>query len=867
MTLLRVGDTGTDDNISHVMRTTRAAIAVAVGVILAAMALYVATLQPAFGGPEDTPKFQFLGYVLGTAHPPGYPLYSMLSHLFVQLPIRTVAYRANLFSAVMAALSCGLAYVIAQQLGARRWIAAAAALGLATGASFWRSAVFAEVYSLAAFCAAASVASLLAWGHRGGSHRLLTAVAAFAAGLGNHLTIVGIAPAGIVYAFAKNRTALRLPLLAAAALIGVLGLAQYTFIIVRTQQGASYLESRAESVRDLVGIIRADRYAEQRFAFSASDVLLTKAPSVARVIGADLMPVGLVCFTAGLVATVLRRSGAATLVLGAAAGMLAMIVNMEGDLKGFITPVVVLLWPIAAFGLESVCATSKVWKLVAGAAALSLPIIGAAANYREADHSQQTTTAHFLRQTYANLPDRAAVVAEDYFYDMAHEYFTATLEAGPDRGVTKVGYRSEEVRAAASERRRVFAFAGAASTLAAEGLWFERLSLYEEALESWLQRLPRGTVLAGSAAFAAVPFDPASVGHSGVRGVGRVVTFEAFVLVVGRQEGAWQRDENRASLVLTDRTAPPWVASVESRADANGAWVFSGGRPIAMIPAGFVLAAFNADGTLAQTLELRADDPRQIDAPEAIYELRGDTPCVRLTRGGWQDVDAVLSTGSAVAMLAERGAATVEIEVAEPALEARARHLLGDGDTALVHRYDAGVFDADWRIERTGGRRPLFRLAFNQPVKTGRARLAATSQLSAAVVCAHRPSRPLAGPGSTRIRLQADFESEAFFGAGWSGVERRSDGAVRRGEHGATLLLPLSPGARYSAMFAVSSDAPGTFAVMVNGTEAGTCRVAGTALCNVRISATGEITTVRFLAGEKSPFAFLGAWLTADSSR
>ena len=60
-------------------------IALAAGA--AALALYVATLQPDLGGPEDTPKFQFLGYVLGTAHPPGYPLYVVLSHLFVQLPI------------------------------------------------------------------------------------------------------------------------------------------------------------------------------------------------------------------------------------------------------------------------------------------------------------------------------------------------------------------------------------------------------------------------------------------------------------------------------------------------------------------------------------------------------------------------------------------------------------------------------------------------------------------------------------------------------------------------------------------------------------------------------------------------------------
>ena len=69
----------------------RADAAWAAGLALLTLALYAATLQPDLGGPEDTPKFQFLGYVLGTAHPPGYPLYSMLSYVFVTLvPIGSI---------------------------------------------------------------------------------------------------------------------------------------------------------------------------------------------------------------------------------------------------------------------------------------------------------------------------------------------------------------------------------------------------------------------------------------------------------------------------------------------------------------------------------------------------------------------------------------------------------------------------------------------------------------------------------------------------------------------------------------------------------------------------------------------------------
>src|SRR6185369_6781587 len=101
--------------------------------------------------------------------------YVLLTHAFVQLPIRTVAYRVNLFSAVMAAFACGLSYLIARQIGVTRWLGVCAALALATGAAFWHNAAMAEVYSLAAAMAALTIALLLWWGACHGAKRLLAA--------------------------------------------------------------------------------------------------------------------------------------------------------------------------------------------------------------------------------------------------------------------------------------------------------------------------------------------------------------------------------------------------------------------------------------------------------------------------------------------------------------------------------------------------------------------------------------------------------------------------------------------------------------------------------------------------------------------
>src|SRR3982750_140617 len=66
----------------------------------ASLALYVRTLAPFVLG-SDSGEFQVLAYQLGIAHTPGYPIYLLLAKLLTLLPIRDIAYRVNLFSAVM----------------------------------------------------------------------------------------------------------------------------------------------------------------------------------------------------------------------------------------------------------------------------------------------------------------------------------------------------------------------------------------------------------------------------------------------------------------------------------------------------------------------------------------------------------------------------------------------------------------------------------------------------------------------------------------------------------------------------------------------------------------------------------------------
>ena len=105
----------------------------AAGVGALALAVYVRTLYPGLNGIGDTPKFQFLGKILGTPHPPGYPVYLLLSWLFSQLPLGNLAWRINLLSAVSAASAAALLFLLLRRLECRSLVAAAVALAFGFG--------------------------------------------------------------------------------------------------------------------------------------------------------------------------------------------------------------------------------------------------------------------------------------------------------------------------------------------------------------------------------------------------------------------------------------------------------------------------------------------------------------------------------------------------------------------------------------------------------------------------------------------------------------------------------------------------------------------------------------------------------------
>ncbi|MBI3891598.1 MAG: DUF2723 domain-containing protein [Candidatus Wallbacteria bacterium] len=96
----------------------------------------------------DSPELTAAAVNLDIAHPPGYPLWTMLGHAFTLLPVGPVPLRVAAFSATAAAAAVALFFGFLQATGLKRPAACAGACALAFLPQFWDLAVIQEVYAL-----------------------------------------------------------------------------------------------------------------------------------------------------------------------------------------------------------------------------------------------------------------------------------------------------------------------------------------------------------------------------------------------------------------------------------------------------------------------------------------------------------------------------------------------------------------------------------------------------------------------------------------------------------------------------------------------------------------------------------------------
>ncbi len=294
-----------------------------------ALSLYLSTLAPSVL-PGDSGELQLAAATWGIPHPTGYPLYILLGRLFALFPVRSVAYRLNLFSAVAAAGAVWATYRLGRELGLRHVSSLVGAALLAVSETFWSQAVIAEKYALNAFFVAVNL--WLGWRWRsavvaGREHgcRLCAWAACYGLSLTHHRTMLLLFPAWVLLILLTDRRALRRGGWRVAASFFI-PLSLYLLLPLFSALDPPYAYTRVDSVRSFFDLVMAGEYRGALFSGGWS-ALPGRLVDMGRLALRQFSPWGLLMVVGGWAILYRRQRAMALTILVGAAAELAFAVN------------------------------------------------------------------------------------------------------------------------------------------------------------------------------------------------------------------------------------------------------------------------------------------------------------------------------------------------------------------------------------------------------------------------------------------------------------------------------------------------------------------------------------------------------------
>jgi hypothetical protein len=404
---------------------------------LAFFVLYLVTLCPTVYW-YDSAELVTASVVLGIPHPPGYPLYTLIGHVFTWLPVDP-ALAVNAMSAVFGAISVGLVFAIARSLGARPAAAVVAGGLLGAGSLFWAQAVVAEVYAPGLAFALAVWLMLLRGVAVSRAHWLFAAAFVAGLGLGVHLSIatLGLGFAALVLGFdappirnqkaprvaGSRGLASRLRIGLGASLAAAAGASIYLYLPWRAAQQPLLNFGDPSSLERFMWMITGGNY---KHWFLEGEPFGERALHFAGSFAEQLLGIGLLLAFAGLAWLVRTRKWDATVIALMIAGNVYWFFwYAVHDVEVFLLPTTAILCVLAGLGVEGAVELTErreagrdmprlhrlphLPRLVEGVFC-ALPLAMVAGNFAAADMSEERGAADFVRKVVAGLPEGAIIV-------------------------------------------------------------------------------------------------------------------------------------------------------------------------------------------------------------------------------------------------------------------------------------------------------------------------------------------------------------------------------------------------------------------------------------------------------------------------
>jgi hypothetical protein len=397
---------------------------------LVALVVYLRTLAPTVAG-GDSGELVAVGATLGVAHPPGYPLYTLLAHAFTWLPVGGTAARVNLFSAVCAALAAGVVCRAVRRASGDPWPGLLAAGALAFSPLVWPYAVTAEVFALNDLLVAALVLCAVEVERTADAAVRRRALGAFAlsAGLGaaNHHTIVFVAAPFAVWLLARHRALLTTRFAALLGALALLGAAPYLYLPWAAARQPAIAWGDPSSASGFLAHVLRREYGT--FQLATGDVggggggALPRIVDLLRTLTASTFGLAPLCAGAALVGARLgtvrgRLTGLVAATLALYVSVFASLANLRLDdplhrtmQDRFWQQAVVLAAVLMGFGLAFLVERAgAAARLLAPAVALGASLGLAWAHWRAGDHAGHTFVRDYGRAILDALPENAILL-------------------------------------------------------------------------------------------------------------------------------------------------------------------------------------------------------------------------------------------------------------------------------------------------------------------------------------------------------------------------------------------------------------------------------------------------------------------------
>lgn len=387
------------------------------GLGLAASLLYGATLCPTVSW-YDSAEFSASAASLRVVpHPPGYPLYTLMGHVFSWLP-GEAAWGVNVMSAVFGVWVVVLMHRVARRMGLGQAASLVPPVLLGLAPSVWGNAVVAEVYTPGlAFLLGALLLCLYAR-ERGDARFAWAAAWVAGLGLGVHMSIatwgLGFAALVIHAAWPKLRERPRasvarwgLITACATALGGLVFLlipfGPFEAVAPLGPWNDTFHRIWARSIANVQGGV-FKRYFKPM-------PLGPRLAEIGTIFASNLGPLALLGAAVGL-AWIARhqRMLAASLVLGALGNVAFFYRYDVPDLDVFLLPALASLALLVGWGVEAVARRWPVagWLLAAGL--LSVALVGGWGDYDSLDRSQDRSARSYGEAACTVLPEGAVLV-------------------------------------------------------------------------------------------------------------------------------------------------------------------------------------------------------------------------------------------------------------------------------------------------------------------------------------------------------------------------------------------------------------------------------------------------------------------------